>query len=79
MMFKPEILKLFAGVISSWQVIAVTIALVLYLMLVFYVARLYHRPKVFSIASKKKKPKPEKAPETEINETENDDLGLEEE
>jgi flagellar biosynthesis/type III secretory pathway M-ring protein FliF/YscJ len=78
MMFKPEILRLFAGVISSWQVIVVIIALVLYLMLVFYVARLYRRPKTFSLASKQKKQKPVKTPETEINEEENDDLGLEE-
>ncbi|MDR0585819.1 MAG: hypothetical protein LBG26_01115 [Treponema sp.] len=67
-MFKPEMLKLLAGVISSWQVIVVTIVLVLYLMLVFYAARLYHRPKAFSFASKTKKQKPVKAPETEINE-----------
>ncbi|MDR2143671.1 MAG: hypothetical protein LBP29_04805 [Treponema sp.] len=79
MMFKPEMLKLLAGVISSWQVIAVTIALVLYFMLVSYVARLYHRPGAFSLASTKKKKKPEKIPETGVTEEENDDLGLEEE
>jgi hypothetical protein len=79
MMFKPEVLKLFAGVISSWQVIAVTIALVLYFMLVSYVARLYHKPKAFSFTSRKKKQKPEKVPETGISQEENDDLGLEEE
>ena len=78
-MFKPEMLKLLAGVISSWQVIVVTIVLVLYLMLVFYAARLYHRPKAFSFASKTKKQKPAKTPETEINEEGGDDLGLEEE
>jgi hypothetical protein len=78
-MFKPEMLKLFAGVISSWQVIAVTIALVLYLTLVFYVARLYHIPRAFSLAPKRKKQKPVKIPETEINEEDGDDLGLEEE
>jgi hypothetical protein len=78
-MFKPEMLKLFAGVIGSWQVIAVTIALVFYLMLVFYVARLHHKPKIFSLASKKKKQKPEKVPETTMSTEESDDLGLEEE
>jgi hypothetical protein len=79
MMFKPEIIRLFAGVITSWQVIAVTIALVLYFMLVSYVSRSYHRTGAFSLATKKKKQKPVKIPETEINEEEGDDLGLEEE
>jgi flagellar biosynthesis/type III secretory pathway M-ring protein FliF/YscJ len=78
-MFKPEMLKLLAGVISSWQVIAVTIALVFYFMLVFYVARPHHRSGAFSLVPKKKKQKPEKVPETEISEEESDDLGLEEE
>lgn len=78
-MFKPEILRLFVGVISSWQVIVVTIVLVLYLMLVFYAARLYRRPRAVSSAQKQKKQKPVKIPETEINEEGGDDLGLEEE
>ncbi|MDR2048489.1 MAG: hypothetical protein LBP69_03465 [Treponema sp.] len=78
-MFKPEMLKLLAGVISSWQVIAVTIVLVLYFTLVSYVARLYHGPRAFSFTSKRKKQKTEKTPETEVNEDEGDDLGLEEE
>ncbi|MDR2133722.1 MAG: hypothetical protein LBP27_01345 [Treponema sp.] len=71
-------IKLFAGVITSWQVIVVTIALVFYFMLVSYVSRSYHRPGSFSFAAKKKKQKPVKIPETEINEEEGDDLGLEE-
>ncbi|MDR2768528.1 MAG: hypothetical protein LBB82_09425 [Treponema sp.] len=78
-MFKPEMLRLLAGVISSWQVITVTIVLVLYFMLVSYVARLYHRPGALSFSSKQKKKKPGKIPEAEINEEENDELNLEEE
>jgi hypothetical protein len=79
-MFKPEMLKLIVKVVSSWQVIAVTIVLVLYFMLVSYVARLHHRSKAFSLVpKKKKKQKPEKVPETEISEEESDDLGLDEE
>ena len=71
-------------VIISWQVIAVTIVLVLYMFLVNYVARIYHRPRSVSqskprrlgIAKLKalKKSIPEVADSTDTNEA----LGLEE-
>ena len=35
-------------IIQSWQVIAVTIVLILYMFLVNYVARTYHRPQSVS-------------------------------
>jgi len=56
-MFSQELKELLIQVIQSWQVIAVTIALVLYMYLVGYVARSYHRPRSVS-RSKPKKVKP---------------------
>ena len=74
------------AVITSWQVIAVTIFLVFYLRLVFYVARRYHRPMQIKNKFKiklKRKAKPEAAigvPEQEdIGVGTSDELGLEEE
>jgi len=84
-MIKMDTLNLFEllkQVISSWQVIVITIALVLYLNIVFYVSRKHHRPRaIHKLSVKKKKSKPE---ETETFEDENissddDELGLEEE
>jgi hypothetical protein len=80
-MFSKEMLALLTEVITSWQVIAITVALVLYLNIVFYVSRAYHRPRV-KLSEKikfKKKAKPEAAAggEEAITDT-NDDLGLEE-
>ncbi|MDR2133793.1 MAG: hypothetical protein LBP27_01705 [Treponema sp.] len=79
-------LSLLFGVITSWQVIAVTIVVVLYLFLVTYVGRLYHRPRfISSLPSKVKKKKEETTaapPEGSGDESEqetNDELGLEEE
>jgi hypothetical protein len=78
-MFSPETIALLIEVISSWQVIAVTIVIVLYFLLVTYVARLYHRPRSISAFSakphKKEKaaPPPAETPET----TDDEELGLE--
>ena len=67
-------------VISSWQVLAVTVVLILYFTLVFYVARMYHpRSSGFSFESKQKKSKARK-PAAEIPmSSDDDDLGLVEE
>jgi len=75
-----EILK---QVITSWQVIVITIALVFFLKLVFYVSRRYHRPlsiKKISFTRKKKKTvEQSEGPEEVISgSSDNDDLGLEE-
>jgi len=56
-MFSQEFTELLIQVIQSWQVIAVTIALVLFINLVGYVARSYRRPRSVS-KSKPKKVKP---------------------
>jgi hypothetical protein len=83
-MFSQELLSLLFQVITSWQVIAVTIAIVLYLFLVAYVARLYHRPRSISLfPSKPKKKKDEAVPAAANSEDEsekeiNEELGLEE-
>lgn len=50
-----ELLQLLPKVLTSWEVLGVTIVLVLYFFLVFYVARLYSRPKSFSMMGRPKK------------------------
>ena len=71
-MFNAEVRKLLLEVISSWQVWVVTVVLVLYVFLVNYVARLYHRPYRFigPMRSKSKKDAGAAGPEV-------DELGLE--
>ncbi|MDR0495328.1 MAG: hypothetical protein LBG95_06860 [Treponema sp.] len=64
-MFSKEFSELLLQVVTSWQVIAITVALVLYIYLVNYVARSYHRPHSVS-KSKPKKVKPEKKKEEEV-------------
>ena len=68
-------------VVTSWQVIAVTIAIVVYMSLVSYVARTYHRPHASKTKAKKKKanspaagPEEVSSPGSNVNE----ELGLEE-
>jgi flagellar biosynthesis/type III secretory pathway M-ring protein FliF/YscJ len=83
-MTSKEIMPLLLQVIKSWQVIAVTVAIVLYMFLVSYVARTYHRPRAVS----KNKPQKKKtaaavaaaAPEEVVSSSAdtNEELGLEE-
>jgi uncharacterized membrane protein len=79
-MFSKEIMGLLIQVIKSWQVIAVTVAIVLYMSLVSYVARMYHRPHASRLRPKKKqKAAPAAGPEEAISGSDsNDELGLEE-
>jgi hypothetical protein len=51
-----ELLQLLPQVLTSWEVLAVTAVLILYFFLVFYVARLYSRPKSFFMKPKPVKP-----------------------
>lgn len=60
-MVSKELMDLLAGVLSSWEVVAVTLALVAYFFLVFYVARLYRKPRSLSMGFKPKAAKPAKA------------------
>ena len=81
-MFSGSIRELFLYVITSWQVIVVTIAIVVYIFLVNYVARTYHRPQSISKSRPKKvkAPKPEKvSSKKEENVDPDNDLGLDEE
>ena len=81
-MFSKELLGLLFQVVTSWQVIAATIAVVLYLWLVLYVARprianrIPRSMRKFS-PPKEKKEKTKPVPEEEITD-EDDELGLEE-
>ncbi|MCL1959626.1 MAG: hypothetical protein FWF68_08510 [Spirochaetes bacterium] len=89
----PIIIKMYPGglfalikdVISSWQVIAVTLAMLLFLKIVFYVSASYRRPIKIKKLIPKKKPKPEPAAANpdEIHEeaggSANEELGLKEE
>ncbi|MDR2767253.1 MAG: hypothetical protein LBB82_02880 [Treponema sp.] len=80
-MFTKEIFRFLLKVVSSWQVIAVTIVLILYFSLVSYVAKLYHPRPEFSFDSKAPRAKKQKneAPPEELDAGGGDDLGLEEE
>jgi len=46
--FSGEILDLLKRVLTSWEVLGITAVLVAYFFLVFYVARLYRRPRSMS-------------------------------
>ena len=79
-----ELLRIFLRVMSSWQVIAVTVAIVLYISLITYVARLRRRAQVGPVGFKSKKKKPVKqapaaSPDDELGleDTTNEELGLE--
>jgi Na+-transporting methylmalonyl-CoA/oxaloacetate decarboxylase gamma subunit len=60
-MFSKELSELLFQVIKSWQVIAVTVVLVLYMSLVGYVLRSHHKPASVSKTKPKKQKKPKDA------------------
>jgi quinol-cytochrome oxidoreductase complex cytochrome b subunit len=64
-MFKGEVFQLISQVLTSWQVIAVSIALILFLNLVFYTARAYHSTRMKKVKVKKEKPEALPLPESE--------------
>lgn len=83
-MFSENVMALLKEVITSWQVIAVTVVLILYLNIVLYAARAYHAPRLSNrISFKRKKPKQDDilAPSDSdsSDSSANDELGLEEE
>jgi hypothetical protein len=78
-MFSGELISLLKQVISSWQVIAVSVALVLYIFLVSYVARTYKRPGGPSFIRMAIKDTPPPVGEPDLETSDNDDLGLVEE
>jgi flagellar biosynthesis/type III secretory pathway M-ring protein FliF/YscJ len=79
--FSEELRDLLFRVITSWQVIVVTVVLILYFLLVFYVARLRRRSRPITMEEMPKRArnsgKDKSAESVEV--TEEDDLGLEEE
>jgi len=82
--FSKEFFELLTEILKSWQVIAVTIVLVIYLYIVSYVARKHRRPmaiKKIKLPSRKKDksiPAAAGPEETESSLDSNDELGLEE-
>ena len=78
-MFSEEIRKLLVQVISSWQVITVTIVLIIYVALVKYVAKVYHsRPNRILIPKIKRKKKTAGETPDAQGTGDSEDLGLEE-
>jgi len=57
-MFSEELTKVLFQVIKNWQVIAVSVVLILYMSLVSYVARAHHKPAFVSKIKPKKKKNP---------------------
>jgi hypothetical protein len=81
--FSKEVIDLLLQVLKSWQVIAVTIAIILYMSLVSYVARTHHRPRASKAKAKTKTKKQKAAPAgpEEVagsGDDVNNELGLEE-
>jgi len=79
-MFSKEVFHLLGKVVSSWQVIVVTIALLVYLKLVFYAASA-RRAHTFDLTARAKptKVKKEKPAKAAAASAEGDELGIEEE
>jgi len=74
-----ELVPLLIQVVSSWQVITVTIAVILYFSLVLFVARTSGRSRyATSIASRSKAKKKKTTAAATPQESINDELGLEE-
>ena len=76
-MFNAEIRKLLIQVITSWQVIAVTVVLVIYIFIVNYVGRLYQGGPKRSFLPKPRKSPKEETPEAIGPSEGGDELGLE--
>jgi hypothetical protein len=60
-MFTEELKNLLFQVVTSWQVSAVSIALIFYMSLVSYAARAHHKPASVSRTKPKKQKKPKAA------------------
>lgn len=77
-MFNAEMRKLLIEVISSWQVLAVTVVLILYVFLVNSVARIYRRSRESFMPKAKPDNLPPPAPSETASDADDDELGLEE-
>ena len=77
-MFSEEVRSLLAEVITSWQVLAVTVVLIIYIFLVNYVAKTHHKSPWDSVPKPRQKAaKTQAAPEPGAV-PDDDELGLEE-
>ena len=77
-MFSNEVKKMLLEVITSWQVITVTVVLIIYIFIVNSVARLYRRSRPREIPPiPKEKPEGSTGPSAPAPSAD-DDLGLEE-
>lgn len=79
-MFPPELIELIKYLITSKEVIGVTVFLVLFFSLVSYVSKTHHRRQKSSLVlpmKQTKKAKAEKASESSVPD-DDDELGLEE-
>ncbi|MDR1901119.1 MAG: hypothetical protein LBQ88_02385 [Treponema sp.] len=74
-MFSEQLTDIIFKVFTSWQVLVVSVVIVLYFLLVSYVGRTYHRQRIAPIIPKIKKGN--KTDEIEV--TADDNLGIEEE
>ena len=77
-MFPQDIGSVLKQVIASWQVIFITLAFILFVFIVNYISRDYHRPRVKKHSIKKKKAAPAPAAETPASSDSDDGLHLEE-
>jgi flagellar biosynthesis/type III secretory pathway M-ring protein FliF/YscJ len=85
-MYSEGVVALVKEVLTSWQVIVVCVVLLIYLNIVFYMAKSYHRPRAMKVKKPKKvKEQPAAAAGPEVHEdgadegpSSNDELGLEE-
>lgn len=84
-MFSKEFFELLIQIFKSWQVIAVTIGLIIYFWIVSYTAKSYRRPRAKKVKVKVKRakdlaPAGDSGPEETYDSIDsNDELGLEEE
>jgi hypothetical protein len=74
-----ELIDLLIQVIRSWQVLAVTGVLIVYFLLISNVTRKHHRPRMVARTTRATKGAPPPVGEPDVETTDNDDLGLEEE
>ena len=74
-MFSKELTEVIIGVLTSWQVIAITLGIIIYIAIVSSVARLYHTARPKEPKGKKMKAEP-KAAESPVEAGEADELGL---
>jgi len=77
-MFSNEVINLLVKVVSSWQVIVATVALLIYLKLVFYVSSA-RRARTFDLTARAKPAKAKKEKTAKAAAASSDDeLGIEE-